>query len=520
MPVLDEESFGITDSSVVCIDAKMETKRQHPYQKVFNGPKEFQSSFETSYLPYVKQALSGESVLFAFSGLPTTEASEYFSSRNGKDGFLNRIAIHVLKACSKESHRNSIVTLSWFKVESHGSENITDLLRASSALQATSHRSDPNLVLRELGHGRGMTLPGLWEVEMTNPNDISDIISHVQKVLPSSHHDGSDHSIFQITISPRTKHAKTPKLGDDSGVGRITIALLSNVGPVQNASFLQPENHYPWIDLAMEILQWIENARPSPPYHKSRIMLILRDALCGRMSCAWTLFLQPTVAHLPDNNVWMDITSRVARISSRRTNTPVETRSLSPSKAAFSMPTVMENATTRLDAESVHSDSIDDAPVSHTTHRQKKQPSRPSGGSEVQTTPRSDIVQNDLGKSISALRGMVSTTPSVSFAQGNTEYADTSFHASQLNSPPPPPPPSFAPVSRRGPDIAPGPLDLLPRPSVPLPNFSDTVSRRPPPSLPSRTDRSTEKMGTAESVDSCTMTEQSGETQVLDHEVR
>jgi hypothetical protein len=37
-----------------------------------------------------------------------------------------------------------------------------------------------SLVLRESGRGRGMVVPGLWEVEIASGSDIEAVVNHVQ----------------------------------------------------------------------------------------------------------------------------------------------------------------------------------------------------------------------------------------------------------------------------------------------------------------------------------------------------
>ena len=119
---------------------------------------------------------------------------------------MNKLAWYLLKNTNKDQSQ-STVTLSWYKIDCEQSELITDLLKASSGLQpsgvAAPRVGETGLVLRELGRGRGMQVPGLWEVELGAPGDINEIISHVQRVLPTAHHNGSGHTVFQFTVCPQ-----------------------------------------------------------------------------------------------------------------------------------------------------------------------------------------------------------------------------------------------------------------------------------------------------------------------------
>ena len=329
--MLQEDVFSVTENSVNCPDAKFENTFNYRFQNVFNGLKELQSAFDRVYAPMVRQTIAGESTLLAFCGLPISDSMEYFTSVNGRAGIINMAAQLLLRAACTDAKKPGTVTLSWYKIDCGPSEAVTDLLRSSSALHA--HRgADPNLVLRELGKGRGMIVPGLWEVELTTPQDADAVIGHVLKMLPTSVHDGKSHSVFQLTISPydQTQKANYQHVGsrativDDSrGVGRLTMVLLSDLGPIRNASYAESPSpsvveRYDWVNIAYDILHWIESRRPSPPFHRSRLMLLLRDAVCSRMHGAISLFLVPSVQSLPDNSSWLDLVTKIFHISDQR----------------------------------------------------------------------------------------------------------------------------------------------------------------------------------------------------------
>lgn len=290
-----------------------------------------QGAFDKSYAPLVRQTIAGESTLIAFSGLPLSDSMEYFTSMNGRAGIINMASQLLLRAACTDAKKPGTVTLSWYRIDCGPSEAITDLLRLSSSMQA-QRGPDPNLVLRELGKGRGMIVPGLWEVELTTPQDADAVINHVQKMIPSCIHDGKSHSIFQLTISPFDQQqkanythvgSKATIIDDSPGVGRLTIALLSDLGPVKNASYIeslapQVVERFDWVNQMYDILHWMESRRPSPPFHKSRVLLLLRDALCSRMHGAITLFLVPSVQSLPDNSSWLDLVSKIYHTSDER----------------------------------------------------------------------------------------------------------------------------------------------------------------------------------------------------------
>lgn len=338
---MSQDIFQITETDVICPDTKFENSSHFTFQHVFNGIKDLQSSFEKYYAPIVRQAAAGESTLLTFCGLPISNSLEYFTSLNGRIGFISLAAQLLLRAAIVDGQDPGTVTLSWYKIECGNTETIVDLLRSSSPLHSNKS-PDPNLILRELGKGRGMIVPGLWEVELNTPQDVDAVINHVHRMYPTSHHDGLSHSIFQFTISPHDIQSKIASnktgskttVNDDSpGVGRLTIVLLSNLSQIKNLSYAEqfitpassvpPPIHvdsYPWVHLTNDILHWMESRRPSPPFHKSRILLLLRDALCLRMPSIFTLFLSPTVVDLPDNSTWLHLVTRISHITQDRFN--------------------------------------------------------------------------------------------------------------------------------------------------------------------------------------------------------
>jgi hypothetical protein len=277
--------------------------------------------------------------MLTFCGLPISDSLEYFTSINGRVGFISLAAQLLLRAAIVDGQNPGTVTLSWYKIDCGNTESIIDLLRSSSPLH--NHKTpDPNLILRELGKGRGMIVPGLWEVELNTPQDVDAVINHVHRMFPTSHHDGLSHTVFQFTIAPHDTPSKVMKTGsktsvtDDSpGVGRLSILLLSNLSHIKNLSYTEPLltpssssllhttphlDSFAWVHLIHEILYWMESRRPSPPFHKSRLLLLLRDALCLRMPSCFTLFLSPTVADLPDNSSWLHLLSRVTHTTHER----------------------------------------------------------------------------------------------------------------------------------------------------------------------------------------------------------
>ena len=307
-------------------DSKLENTSTYKFNQVFNGFRELQNAFEKSYSPIIKNTLNGENSMLIFGGLPITESMDFFTSMNGRVGLINQSAQLLLKSNNiSTSNSNMTVTLSWFQITNNETEDIVDLLRMSSSLHSTEKNDNKdNLLLRELGKGRGMTVPGLWEVEVTKPQDVDAVIAHVQRMLPEAKHDGKCHTIFQLTVSPNENFIdeKKSKMKDDAvNVGRLTFVLLSNVCSPSSSPSEGSSLHlelYSWVKNLEDILKWIDNKRPSPPFHKSRALLFLRDALCTRMTCGITLFLQPTVEALSENAIWLELLSHISSTNASR----------------------------------------------------------------------------------------------------------------------------------------------------------------------------------------------------------
>ena len=316
---------------MICPDENYQNTHTYRFRNVFNGLNELQSAFDRVYAPLVRQTIAGESTLMAFCGHPFSDSIEYFTSVNGRAGIINMTTQLLLRAACTDATKPGTVTLSWYKIDCGPSEAVTDLLRSASSQPA--HRgADPNLVLRELGKGRGMIVPGLWEVELTTPQDADAVIDHVLKMLPTGVHDGKSHSVFQLTISPydQAQTANYQHVGsratiiDDSrSTGRLTMVLLSDLGPRHNPSCTESPSpsvveRYDWVNIAYDILHWIESRQPSPPFHRSRLMLLLRDAVCCRMDGVISLFLEPSLQSLLYNSSWLDLVTKIGGISDQR----------------------------------------------------------------------------------------------------------------------------------------------------------------------------------------------------------
>lgn len=115
-------------------------------------------------------------------------------------------------------------------------------------------------------------------------------------------------SVSQITTSSarqaskRVNDSKSVIHHDPPGVGRITFILFSGLSSHDDSTmiFAARAHHplkayyYPWVDWVDKTVEWVQSGRASPPYHKCRLMLLLRDIVCGRMSANISLVIKPT----------------------------------------------------------------------------------------------------------------------------------------------------------------------------------------------------------------------------------
>lgn len=250
---------------------------------------------------------------------------EYLTARNGRSGFMSMAADQLIKSAIHGRQKLASVTFSWFKVECSSSEAITDLLRIASTPNS-SKGPDPNLVLREVGKGKGMFVSGLWEVELASSSDVESVIAHVSKLVPGCAHNGHAHSVFQLTLTQVKQGGNTSTsqlIMEERAPSRLTFVQLSGLAPVEitnHDNLTSSTAVYPWVDQLSDLLVWMNARRPSPPFHKSRILLLLRDAICGRMPCAMYYLLQPTVPAVPDNCLWLQLCFRIRDLVLRRAN--------------------------------------------------------------------------------------------------------------------------------------------------------------------------------------------------------
>jgi hypothetical protein len=318
---LSEDIFSINGNIINCAEIHSKKIKEYPFTKVNKGRKDFDTNiYRNSLQPIVKEAIQGNSVMAVFGGPQAMDINDYMLSAQDASmtGLISQAATQLLSAVNtSDNQKFGTVTFSWFTLDTSNGEAITDILRTASAApigtvaNANHTSNNPDLILRELGKGRGMSVPGLWEVEITNGTDVEAVIGHVKKIVGEANHSrGSIHTVMQLTINKNSSNKPKNNSIDPQGMGRLTFLILSNLSAlptvvkdlelkpkISSALVKEKDNElnssYPWIDQVSIIMQWLSSRKASPPFHKSRLLLLLRDVLCGRQFGTLNLLISP-----------------------------------------------------------------------------------------------------------------------------------------------------------------------------------------------------------------------------------
>ncbi|KAJ1422553.1 hypothetical protein B484DRAFT_420893 [Ochromonadaceae sp. CCMP2298] len=321
---------------------KENTPLEFSYDTVFNDQHDFiKSSFTKCIYPLIQPTIRGESTMVLFGGLQSLKMDEFLLSHTVMQGLISQAAGYLLNSVNVGDDKVGSVTFSWFKIDCGSPEVLTDVLKTASSSHGGKADSG-SLVLRELGKGRGMVVPGLWEVEIAGGGDIEAVINHLQKIVPEAadHSAGGAHTVMQLTVTdnrktapdtPRT-HTAVGALSDGPGVGRITFVLLSNLSPqaaagsrssspMKSPSMKSPSTpspptksgNYAWVDHCRQVIQWLESKRASTPFHKSRLLLLLKDVLLRRQKASLLLMVQPSLEQHANNLEWMRLVAQMSK---------------------------------------------------------------------------------------------------------------------------------------------------------------------------------------------------------------
>jgi hypothetical protein len=329
-------------------------KLEFHYDYVFSNQHEFaKSAYNCNLQPLVRDALRGESNMIIFGGVQSMNMNRFLLSQTVMQGLISQAAGQLLNAVNLTEEKMGSVTFSWYKLDCGSPEIITDVLKAASTQSAAnqmgnsfrssndnSSSTNTGLILREAGKSRGMYVPGLWEVEIANGAEIETVITHVLDAIPhiADHSIGTSHTIMQLSVVNKLASQQQQPLSPGSlqeeqpATGKITFLLLSNLSPgdqqylAPNSSINNNNNNnqnntnnpsvnpalsspqwFPWVEQLFSILQWLESRRASPPFHKSRLLLILREVLLRRQRASLMLIVHPSADQHVINIQWQKL---------------------------------------------------------------------------------------------------------------------------------------------------------------------------------------------------------------------
>lgn len=420
-------------------------KLEFHYDYTYANQHEFaKSAYTFNLAPLVRDALRGESNMILFGGVQSLNIHRFLLSQTVMQGLISQAAGQLLNAVNHSEEKMGSVTFSWYKLDCGTPEVITDVLKAASTITAggnslgggggsvksssdnSSVGNTSGLILREAGKSRGMYVPGLWEIEIANGAEIETVISHVLNAVPqiADHSLGTSHTIMQLSVTnklisgqappppPGSPGSATYRSTDDYSpvTGRITFLLLSNLSPADQ-QFLAPSSKapqipatvsanpnqwFPWVDQLFSILQWLESRRASPPFHKSRLLLILREVLLRRQRASLMLFIHPSIDQHQINIQWMKLFAFLSKdlaptVVSFTNNIVSSTTSTTSTRRTPSAPRTRPDAT---DAVNLHSiKKAAEAKRSMTPTNQRNNPSRRSAA-PLQTSRSLDLSEH------------------------------------------------------------------------------------------------------------------------------
>eukprot|EP00595_Chromulina_sp_UTEXLB2642_P000915 CAMPEP_0196761746 /NCGR_PEP_ID=MMETSP1095-20130614/1051_1 /TAXON_ID=96789 ORGANISM="Chromulina nebulosa, Strain UTEXLB2642" /NCGR_SAMPLE_ID=MMETSP1095 /ASSEMBLY_ACC=CAM_ASM_000446 /LENGTH=726 /DNA_ID=CAMNT_0042111675 /DNA_START=15 /DNA_END=2195 /DNA_ORIENTATION=+ len=309
----------------ISISNKQISLNQSTYQfnRVFDGYSDFsESSFSSTMSPFVDNAIAGDSSMVLFCGEPAHSITNYLigSPAQSTGNLSNRWpglivqAVRQMLLTQRQAKNDAIITFSWFSIDCSPNESIADVLKSSSSGGAVTTEQ---LVLREQGKGRGMAVPGLWEVEIASSEDLDKVIGHVLQ-NNSVLNKGTSHQVLQLSFTAKDKDIS----------GKLSLVILSHLNnPItstKTTSNLTSRSNkpiatkYPWVLQLEHVLDWIDSKHAAPPFHKSRILLVLRDLLIGRQSgCVCLLMKSPVSADSTTQcSQWLQLVSRISTVLS------------------------------------------------------------------------------------------------------------------------------------------------------------------------------------------------------------
>lgn len=303
---------------------------------------------------------------------------------------ISQAAGQLLHAVNSQSEKLGSVTFSWYTIDCK-TEALTDVLQSASLKPPVAAVSKDNgketLVFRDMGRGRNMVVQGLLELEITSGQDIETVVQHVSQLLPhASHRSGTAHTVMQLIVNNpgKARQHKPPAVAGGAtgqsaatadaqfGAGRVTFVCLGAMS-AQHGQLLPPKSslaqsadgsdvggahspapstsspwdeeeakddhrRYAWPTQVQEILTWLDHRRAAPPFHRSRLLLLLREVFMRRQHAAMMLLLQPSANAHAVNRQWLQFAQHWFTYR-QNTLTPAQQAAAAASSASLSIGT-------------------------------------------------------------------------------------------------------------------------------------------------------------------------------------
>lgn len=331
-------SFTITKQSVNFRDLRQNEDFRFDFDGIFNGSKGLDDGYKSILAPLADKTSKGGSSLCVMCGSPFLDTGFFIpgssnNTNNTSTAYLKRVASQLLDSRPD----GGCVTFSWFNLECNGNESIVDVLRAASNPKGSN--ADSSLILREIGKSRGMTVPGLTQVELGSASDVEAVVKHVKQVLADQFPSPNFHSVIQFTFADSHEalhkatgsYSKSITLEDQPGIGRLTFICLSSLSPMYPLKFNEEslQEVHPWVELLAEALESgrtdsgdVAETVSTDPFHKSRLLLLLRDAMLGKQPASVLLNLDLREEETSsDAFTWLQLVSQLDSLEGSNTTT-------------------------------------------------------------------------------------------------------------------------------------------------------------------------------------------------------
>lgn len=264
------------------------------------------------FMPLVESVVAGKSASVIVGGTAkdivrnSTTAMRYISTGDRLKGLIEALTAQLIDKAKSSESKEYALTLSWHAIDCV-EEGVVDVLKCASEQSSTDPadarsrprnivEADPTLVLRNLGKGRGVCVPGLWEVAIQSAQDAAAIVSQV----------------WEAVERLLRQHVHTFNLTYTSGcaIGRLFVICLTSLDSTSTQPAPQGQTH-PWARVLQMSIDAVIQRRPAPPFHRSRSVSLMRDALTAHMPSRLLLFVSTGIDTLPLTWRWLQLATAV-----------------------------------------------------------------------------------------------------------------------------------------------------------------------------------------------------------------